>query len=182
MPEDIAHKEFVENAFVRSLDKPDGVMFATATAEQSKVAMDAIIENTEKDLRLMAKALNRAVHDPYQILKALQNRKDLQVQVIVEMADPFNCTYSALSDLKRDPQLRKRIEVRHLSQHSPVHLSIGDTALTRIHQDKVVPTTIIAFNNREIAEQAVERFRLLWERCPLLPWPRPVKFEQAMPS
>lgn len=181
MPEDLAYKEFVEDAFFRSFDKESGVIFATLTPEQAKVAMDAIIENAQENLRLMAKALSRNVHDPYRIVKALEHSKDLKIEVIVEMADPFNCKYSALSDLKLDRQASERIVVRQLPQPSRVHLSIGDTSSTRIREENI-PTTIIAFNNREIAAYAADRFRSLWPQCRALPWPRPSKLAQPMPS
>jgi hypothetical protein len=174
MPDAIAHKDFVETQLANSLSAPDGVMFATDTPEKAKVVMDAIIGNCHTELRLMAKRLNRAVADPYQILKAIRKEKDLAVQIIVEMDDPFTCQYSALSTLAaEDPEVRGRIQVRHLTKPSPVHLSIGDEALARIHRNEEKPSTIVAFHNKDVLSHAVRRFAYVWGLAVPLNWPKP---------
>jgi hypothetical protein len=171
MPEIIAHRDFVETQLANSLGTPTGVMFATETPEQTKVVMDAIIGNSEKDLWLMARSLNRKMADPEEIRKALQKQGDLFIKVIVEMADPFSCQHSALSDLKMDAGARARVQVRQLPSPSRVHLSIGDFALARIQEDDKRPATLVAFNNPEVAKRATDRFSYLWDRSALLSWP-----------
>lgn len=171
MPEHIAHRDFVETQLAKSLGAPDGVMFATETPEQSKIVMDAIIGNSRNNLLLMARSLNRDVHDPYKILKALKFEKNLYVQVIVEMADPFSDLDSALCALKSDPDVRSRIQVRQLATPSPVHLSIGDNLFARIQDNDRRPMTIIAFNNQDVAARAVNRFSYVWGICKPLQWP-----------
>jgi hypothetical protein len=172
MPDTIAHRDFVETQLVKSLDAPEGVMFATETPEQTKIVMDAIIGNSRNDLRLMARSLNRAVNDPTQILRQIKKERDLFIQVIVEMADPFSCHHSALSELKTDPDVRERVTVKRLAAPSPVHLSIGDNVLARIQENDKLPATIVAFNNKDVVGRAANRFSYLWEnRCVPLHWP-----------
>ncbi|MEA2822987.1 MAG: hypothetical protein QOJ86_4991 [Bradyrhizobium sp.] len=179
MPEIIAHRDFVETQLANSLGTPSGVMFATETPEQTKVVMDAIIGNSEKDLWLMARTLNKKMADPEEIRKALQKQNDLFIKVIVEMADPFSCQHSALSDLKMDASARSRVEVRKLPAPSPVHLSIGDFALARIQEDDKRPATLVAFHNPEISKRATDRFSVLWDRSARLSWP---PLEAAKPT
>ena len=86
MTELTAYRDFVADALVRSLDLPEGVIFGNSTAEHARVVMDTIIDNARNELKLMARALSSEVHDPYHLQKALQNSKDLGVQVIVDPA------------------------------------------------------------------------------------------------
>src|ERR1700752_240741 len=171
MTELTAYRDFVADALVRSLDLPEGVIFGNSTAEHARVVMDTIIDNARNELKLMARALSSEVHDPYHLQKALQNSKDLGVQVIVEVADPFTCGNSALSALTNDVDARTRIEVRQLKQPSVTHLAVADGTLARIEQDQTERRAIIVFNNEELAGQALRRFNEIWSGCTPIPWP-----------
>ena len=168
---ELNYKEFVAGQLVRSRDEPNGVIFKNSTPEHARIAMDAIIGNTRKDLKLMARALHRDVHDPYHLLKALKSSPELMVEVIVEVDDPFAIPESALSALSSEPSVRERISVRQLQQPTLVHLAVGDKVLARIEEDQAARRAIIVFNNKEIAGAAASRFSEIWPSCKELLWP-----------
>jgi hypothetical protein len=166
-----AARGFVEDAFLRSLDAPEGVFFARKDAEGIRAGMDIIAGHSVRNLDFMV-APHQTMRDAGRMLSALYRFGDLKIRIMVENDHPFDEENSLLSKLRHDIKIRERTMVGKAAKPSPVHLSVGDSAWVGIHQDEN-SGTIFAFNNPEIATRAARRFDALWRGCKILPWPQP---------